>query len=666
MSTDSGTFLYGAHYHFEINLQPGEGTFIWVFHNGISRIMRHILADTTIGGQDSLVVIDSLCSVASGATLTILPGTTIVFLNDSALTVDGRLYAVGKEDTTITFISLTPDPIGQITLAGTSTDSLQYCNILQLNTGVKVSKVQTDKVWINNCSFEENANEGVNVTSGTITIENSSFTKNKGDGAYLYNCTATIDSSYFEKNDKNGLYMNFVNSSSVIKASHFKMNGAANGSYSYGGVYFYNCSPYMEKSTATLSYQYGLYGGNGAYPVLYNTGYNAANTISGNQSHETYWDASYPFISYGHNNFNVEDDTLIYITNSSITSFYAYGNYWGGGPPNTGTPSSSYYGPGVFYYSNHDTVKQVRVHDDNDRFDPSDTKGGDDFIIADNEEDALDVFLEAFDLENAEPLNAIDGYRDLIAEFPETSIATICIDRILWLVRSNYTEHSLQRELGGILVYFNRLSQNEDNHDLAWKARRARLWALAALHRYEEAISGFEEIVRNPDSFADSVYAVIDIGTLHLEAEEWERRNDDGERRDAVIGFGSMPQLCPTSFPVHRVHTDELLALLGSVDAQGRPTIPTEYFLAQNYPNPFNSMTRIQFGLPKATHVKIKIYDIMGREVITLVDTDMKAGYYTNVWKGRNKDNVPISSGMYFYQIKAGNYLKTKKMILVK
>ncbi|MBT3234114.1 MAG: T9SS type A sorting domain-containing protein, partial [Calditrichaeota bacterium] len=649
---------------FTVYLGPGEGC-LYSFHQ--QRIESFIDSNMCIRGD---FFIEDSVEVTADAMLTILPGSRIIFVDDGSLHVRGQLKALGKYDaagdSSVSFISLTNPNNGLVSLYSTQTDTFSYCKFSHLETGLKVSKSSSSKVEIDHCEFSYNEDEGLYVSGGEVTVTSSEFRENGGDGLYLYDCKATLDSLTVARNVENGAYCYSISSSSAITNSSFMNNGEDIDSSPESNIRFYNCSPTLKKNEVVAGGEYGLYGANGSYPIMYATGVNAANTITGNHSHETYWDASYPSLSYGHNNFDVEDDTLIYITNSSITSFYAYGNYWGGGAPNTGSPSSSYYGPGTFYYSGYDEEKQTRVHGDESNFDPSFTKGGDDFIIADNEEDALDVFIETFDLEKEEPFNAIDAYRDLIAEFLETSISTMCVDRIMWLIRSNYVENARQRELISLLVYFNRLSRTEENDDLAWKAKRARLWTFAAMNRFDDAISGFEEIVRNPDSFADSVYAVIDIGTIHLEALEWERRDEDGERGDAVIRFGSMPQLCPVDFPTHRVHTDELLAMLGSLDAQGRPTIPTEYFLAQNYPNPFNSMTKIQFGLPEATHVKIRIFDIMGREVITLVDTDMKAGYYTNVWQGRNKGNVTISSGMYFYQIQAGNYIKTRKMILVK
>ncbi len=89
--------------------------------------------------------------------------------------------------------------------------------------------------------------------------------------------------------------------------------------------------------------------------------------------------------------------------------------------------------------------------------------------------------------------------------------------------------------------------------------------------------------------------------------------------------------------------------------------IPTKYSLLQNYPNPFNPSTTIQFALPKTGLVSLKVYNILGEEVATLINREMNAGFQSIVF-----DASRLSSGIYFYKIKAGNFTAVKKMILMK
>ena len=89
--------------------------------------------------------------------------------------------------------------------------------------------------------------------------------------------------------------------------------------------------------------------------------------------------------------------------------------------------------------------------------------------------------------------------------------------------------------------------------------------------------------------------------------------------------------------------------------------IPREYSLYQNYPNPFNPITTIRYELPKRSEVQIMIYDLLGRRVTTLVSENQDAGYKSIQWDASN-----VSSGMYFYQIRAGEFVQTRKMVLLK
>jgi hypothetical protein len=94
--------------------------------------------------------------------------------------------------------------------------------------------------------------------------------------------------------------------------------------------------------------------------------------------------------------------------------------------------------------------------------------------------------------------------------------------------------------------------------------------------------------------------------------------------------------------------------------------IPLVYSLEQNYPNPFNPHTKINYSLPKEENVKLMIYDILGREVVTLVSQIQSSGLRSIVWNGDDNLGNNVGAGMYFYSIKAGNFSQTNKMILLK
>ena len=93
---------------------------------------------------------------------------------------------------------------------------------------------------------------------------------------------------------------------------------------------------------------------------------------------------------------------------------------------------------------------------------------------------------------------------------------------------------------------------------------------------------------------------------------------------------------------------------------------PIEYTLNQNYPNPFNPSTQIEFALPKAGHVSLDIYNILGQRVRKLLDDKIDAGKYSIIWDGKNGSGFEAPSGTYFYKLTSGDYTQTKKMVLIR
>ena len=98
-----------------------------------------------------------------------------------------------------------------------------------------------------------------------------------------------------------------------------------------------------------------------------------------------------------------------------------------------------------------------------------------------------------------------------------------------------------------------------------------------------------------------------------------------------------------------------------------QPEKPQKFSLEQNYPNPFNPSTRISFSLPEQGYVTLKIYDILGKEIATLIDRDYKSGSYTINWNGKDNSETDVSSGIYFYHLQVGEkFSQTNKMVFLR
>lgn len=154
-----------------------------------------------------------------------------------------------------------------------------------------------------------------------------------------------------------------------------------------------------------------------------------------------------------------------------------------------------------------------------------------------------------------------------------------------------------------------------------------------------------------------------------------ERKSEDVNREWEEIGFveghGNSNSLKEYSF----IDTDKLIGpvqyRLKQIDINGgfeysdivevEITSPKEFKVSQNYPNPFNPSTIINYSIPEKSQVQIKVYDILGSEVATLVNETQNAGYYDVSFNATN-----LSNGIYFYKIQTGNFVNVKKMLLLK
>jgi len=145
--------------------------------------------------------------------------------------------------------------------------------------------------------------------------------------------------------------------------------------------------------------------------------------------------------------------------------------------------------------------------------------------------------------------------------------------------------------------------------------------------------------------------------TITLDEVSFGGQTDDISTGRIPNGIGAFVQMSPTFSAVNSetatgIDDDEFTV--------------ESFSLSQNYPNPFNPTTTIQFSIPSQVKVELNIYDLMGKKVKTLVNSNYSAGNYDAVWNGTNENGLMVSSGIYFYQIKAGNQIAVKKMSFMK
>lgn len=102
------------------------------------------------------------------------------------------------------------------------------------------------------------------------------------------------------------------------------------------------------------------------------------------------------------------------------------------------------------------------------------------------------------------------------------------------------------------------------------------------------------------------------------------------------------------------------------VDESLTDILPASFDLEQNYPNPFNPSTNIWFDLPTRSKVTLKVYNLLGHEITTLVDEELPVGRHLTIWNGRDRTGTEVATGIYFYKMVAEDFVETRKMMLLR
>jgi len=233
----------------------------------------------------------------------------------------------------------------------------------------------------------------------------------------------------------------------------------------------------------------------------------------------------------------------------------------------------------------------------------------------------------------------------------------VCVPKIFSLAKGN------QFDFDALLSYYDfEIAQTDptDKIELIWLMNGYKAFTCLAKKDYQGAADIISERILNPISEIDSLNAVIDLEIVYFQ------RDLDGSKKPLNTNFTQYHY--PNLQIFNAKHVENLMKLQTLYDRQdGTPySIPTTVILNQNYPNPFNPSTTIEFGVPIAENVSIKIFNIKGQEVKKVVDQNYQPGKFKVVWEGNNNAGKPVSAGVYFYRIEAGGKSITHKMLLLK
>ncbi|MDP8314806.1 MAG: T9SS type A sorting domain-containing protein [Candidatus Celaenobacter antarcticus] len=260
---------------------------------------------------------------------------------------------------------------------------------------------------------------------------------------------------------------------------------------------------------------------------------------------------------------------------------------------------------------------------------------------------AADSLIQIEEYETAKQV-----YRDIIELYPESKYSIFSMRNLLPM------ETVSGRDFSTLMEYYLTEPNCNINDERTKLSQYLANYCKIKMEQYPEAISFFENIISDPDTELDSVYAVIDAGYTYLLMEN--------EGKSGYIG--KMAELKPKSEKEFRTMRDKLLSELFDIKEidQGEPNVGNAFELNYNFPNPFNNSTTISFSLPISTqNAYLKIYNVRG-QLVREFSLDTKSGIGSIAWDGNDSNGKRLGSGIYFYKLTVNQKETIKKMILMR
>ncbi|HSW55544.1 MAG TPA: T9SS type A sorting domain-containing protein [Ignavibacteriaceae bacterium] len=667
-------------------------------------------------------------TISAGVTLTITAGTELHFFNGSKLIVNGTLIAQGTQSQKI-ILNFWDNQISGITVRNGGTLNLDYCQVKNASTGISTFHA-ANTIIVNHCNFENITGNAISVGSNTQKLEvyNSTFDNCGSYCINIFGPIATTTKIYTNifQNTDYGVLVSSVNSLIIhsntfsdvqlgisaiqVSDAHIIGNNLFSSQALNSGIFFNNSNGYIRQNVINgfkrgisiansapkvgenqllFNNVNGIYASVGSIPDLRlflgvsqtpgcppyyyalsgcnevsdNGGYTQIPMEVGDDGSEIFLSNSYILMDIGNN--KIVDDRaeipplyhtqlLMNGTSSQEEQIMARYNWWGfneissrrfGSLDVTYIPTGADNCPVPIMQP---CTLIVNSYNELDGLVAVDTLyplySAEDFSNLDEEFALADKYYLEGDFSNASI-----AYKNIIEDYPDsiqTSVAGSQLLNILSIQNADYNNYS------ELQTFYNSYVSNVSDSLLLKIIENLNTLCYIGKEEFETAIGRFEDIIIQNPGEEEAIYAEIDAITAAMLA------NGGGGNLGKYSG-----KYVSTSLDEYGNKIGDLIAKLGSSGSQenNETIIPAEYKLYQNYPNPFNPVTTIKYDIVKAQDVKLAVYDILGREVVSLVNAQQQPGSYEVNW-----DASGFASGIYFYTLTSGDFISTKKLILLK
>lgn len=594
---------------------------------------------------DTIIAIGDL-RIPPGDSLTIEPGVLILFHQYYQFIVDEEaiLYAVGTEDNEITFDERFPGNgwHGIRFISASDSSRLEFCNI---KNGLAIGEDDEGRgggifMWssnptiihcnIENCKAELQGagiccrqNSNPQILNSIIRWDTVTAQYGEGGGIYcsdnsnpvIEQCSIYGNSAYFG----GGVYCTYSGSNTMITNNVISENDRY-------GIYLYASNPIIENNEILSNEEDGLHCRNISNPTVRN------NHFDGNEIYAIRLEQSHPVII----GCRIENSRVgIYgrKSNAEITLDTIFNN------SSTSSPSG-----GIYFYDSSPTISYCVIYSNS-----SDDGGGIGFFDVTNGKILHNLVYNNISYESGGGLLLWESSAEVINNTICSNMATICGGGIYCYSSSPVIRNSI--------LYFNEAPESPQ---------------LCLEYGSAPDITYSDLQVDWPGDGninADPLFRDRFNGDLHLmeiDSCGYQYNSPCIDAGDPL--FHDSVLSCELGLGTNRsdmgAYGGNKLAV--DVDNDTANILPGRNVLSQNYPNPFNPATTIHFALPRASDVKLVIYNILGQRVITLVDEKLSPGEYDVVWNGNDGHGRAVSSGVYFYRIEAAEFVNSKKMLLLK
>ena len=613
---------------------PANATFAYT----VLAVPTTISTNSTLDGN---FVFDDNVTVNSGTTLTITPGSVISFASGKSMIVNGVLNANGTSSQPITFTSqsgTTPGSWGSITLdgSGASGSNLNYVNI-EYGTGIQILN-------------------GANVIVQNSTIENNIY------GIYFYNSAPQILNNYIRYNSQHAINGTTNGSSPKIYDNTITRTGTKNyagilltgthgniihndvSGFDVGMFFLGGSNPYFTRSTGTTPNpnnriqlcNNGIEAAWGSNPILGNfeviptwgrsSVYNNSNT--------NIYARNYSYVVADLNWFGCENTNLHFDSTSEIYAlFLLSSDPWG----------SSCGQQGAIIANNNGQIDETRVAQNQTTTTGSELRKGLRYKEEGNYSMAFQHFVSMYSSGKI-PEIALSHIASLYEYAPELSIAEFLTSK-----KDVVSSHQP--------FIFNSLAKLQHRKNNVMLAKRL----------FDEVIQRFPASQEARDALLRKFYIA-----LHEEKDKLTAQKLLTRLTSVYSGYDiEFAQQLFDNVYFTTDNSNQNISRENTTLSKSRTkdkTTRNDFSLARNYPNPFNPTTSIRYSIPKAGIVTLKVYDVIGREVMEVLNQFQEVGSYTV-----NLDASKLATGMYVYRIaihsdklETGSFSSVKKMMLLK